>query len=139
MSVRGRLDKEACKISIEGSDMDLDEIEGVVEWLNGVLTWMKRKKVREDGGRRWTFTRLPSARHMVGAKQSRPDVPLVQVKPRKDAECACCRRIVRLETMWKQAPGAWSGHSRLRFCDQCVSRGGAAAPPELKVIQGGVS
>lgn len=38
---------------------------------------------------------------------------------------------------WRQKPGAYTGHSHVRFCSICVERGGPPPAPELSILCGG--
>jgi len=140
--VNGHVDKDKGTVSLEFADVDANELDGIIEWLNKARAWGRRKKEAEGGGRRWEFARpgparAPVARRMFGADQRGPDIPLVSIYPRKETTCASCKREVSGEAMWRQAPGCFAGYSRFRFCERCVEAGGPPKPPKLRVIQGG--
>ena len=136
---KGKLDKESRTAMVEGSGLQLEDLEDMIRWLTSVKYWMSRAKANDNGGMRWVF-RLgtdPEAHYMMGLVR-RHRVPLVRVKPRKMAECGACRGAIESgAAAWKQKPKSWGGHSRNRFCDRCVQRGGAWTPPKLELIQGG--
>lgn len=141
MKATGKLDRENGIVSFQCDDLDLEHLDRFMRWLEQVRWWMQNRKVREDGGRRWELRRgdPPTARFMVGAQCWGGPINLQPVKPRKPCQCSSCRADIEPGAKaWRQKPGSGGGHSRDRFCEHCIERGGPPHPPNLTVIDGGL-
>jgi hypothetical protein len=137
MGFKGEYDKEAGTIDISGAGMSLDTLDGALKWMEGVRREMAHRQMVDDGGIRWEFRHgdAPTAQLMRGKKSWMRPFKLVPIRPRRANKCAACKATIDAGTScWRQAPGAWSGHSHDRFCERCVSRGAAPCPPKLRLV-----
>jgi len=136
-----RLDRDSNTVSISAIDIGLDDLTDLVIRLIRARDWMRRKKVQEDGGRRWVLTHgdPPTAKFMVGKKRWGAVIELSSIKPRKPYVCSACLGMVDSGALaWRRKPGTrGAGDTLDRFCQPCVYRGGPPRPPKLTVIRGG--
>lgn len=137
MGFEGKFDREAGTLAVSGSGMDLELIEGALEWMQGVQRFLAHRQLMDDGGYHWEFERgvVPTAQWMRGKVVSTRAFPLVTIRPRRARECTACGIGIEARTRcWRAASGCWSGHSHDRFCERCVERGAAPRPPTLRLV-----
>lgn len=142
MSFGGHLNKTAETVSLDGADMNLEEVRDLLSWLHRAEKWMRERRVEHHGGKRWEFEAGedgPVGRWMVGRTVG-ATVPLVPTVPRKPCSClACGRELEAGEQAWRQRPHSHGGHAQARFCARCVEQGAASQPVRLTVIEGGAA
>lgn len=134
-------------IRIEASGIGVEDIRNLSRWMLDTARWIERQQDRDDGGYRWVFRRgaEPTACYMAGRRRTTKVIPLVPVKLRQRRRrgrplpwtCHACESELGVGTQaWRQRSGAHAGYSHIRFCSDCVERGGPPPKPTLTIISG---
>ena len=138
-----KLDRETRTVSINVESVGEREIRAIAGWLRRVEVWIRNDIINSNGGSRWVFSPKGDgfvAQHMDGKMKTSSELDIVTIRPRKELRTDCCDTTVRSgTTAWRPASGQGHGHSRARFCDDCVRRGGPRTPASLRLVQGGLS
>lgn len=115
------------------TEMSEEKFRNISKWARGWARTLRDEKRRADkrsnqSGVIWSFE--PVGRVTAWRRRESP-FELSPIRPRKPYRCSCCDQKTT-RPGWRQAPETYRGHSRKRFCDACVQRGGRL--PRLRLV-----